>query len=676
MENASETPIIPLAGGFEAADREEWTALVEKALKGRPIDKALRKSTYEGVTVDALYRAEDVTAPAGRRIPSLARNSTGWDIRQLHVRPEPAAANADIKADLAGGASSVALRLDAGARSGSGEPGADGVVIRREADLENTLAGVDLSGTSITVQPGSAFLSAAAILMAVAKARGVDAGRLSGTFGADPLGALAEIGALPGPLASYLDAVAALAAWTHRNAPGMRAVWIDTSLHHDAGATETQDLAFAMATALAYLRAMTGAGMSVDDACRQIGFTLSAGTEVFQVIAKLRAARRLWTRIVEACGGVGETGEMALCAVTASRDLSRRDVWVNQLRATCACFAAGVGGADSVTVRAHTDAIGAADALARRVARNIQTILVRESSLAKVADPAGGSFYVERLSEEFARRAWKILQDIEAAGGMAGALGSGRIADMVAASWAERERNLARRRDELTGVSSFPDLDEAPSPVAATDPEALRRLVEQARAGDAVPVPGGFDVDGMIEAASKGASLAALSKVLAGAPASAPPLGRHRLGEAFEDLRDASDAQRAKTGRRPVAILAEIGTPADYTARAVFSKSYLAAGGIAAREVAASVETVAAAFRDSGADLAVICSSDTLYETEAEACARALKQAGAGLVILAGRPGDREAAYRAAGIDRFIHAGDDMLASLKIIAGKIGMIEP
>jgi len=127
-------------------------------------------------------------------------------------------------------------------------------------------------------------------------------------------------------------------------------------------------------------------------------------------------------------------------------------------------------GVDDQHVR-MTDAIGVSEPLARRVARNIQTILVQESSLAKVADPAGGSFYVERLSDEYARRAWALMQEIEAGGGMADALMSGRVADTLATSWAERERNLARRRDELTGVSSFPNLEEEPGQVV--EQEAL-----------------------------------------------------------------------------------------------------------------------------------------------------------------------------------------------------------
>jgi methylmalonyl-CoA mutase len=675
MEDASKTPILPLADGFEEASREEWTALVEKALKGRPIERALHKKTYEGVTIEALYRSEEGGRSSPRALAPLSRNSTGWDIRQLHARAEPSGLNEDIKADLGGGATSAAIRLDAAARRGGEGFDTDGLVMRRAKDLERALAGVDLARTGVALQPGNAFLAGAGALIATAKLRDVALSELSGSFGADPLGALAETGRLPGPLGAQMTGLAALASWTSRMTPGIRAVWVDTSVYHDAGATETQDLAYAMATALTYLRAMTDAGMSVDDACGQIGFTFSVGTEVFQTIAKLRAARRLWARITEACGADEKARGMALGAVTAARALSRRDVWVNQLRATCACFAAGVGGADSITVRGHTDAIGASEPLARRVARNIQTILVQESSLAKVADPAGGSYFVERLSDDYARRAWDLMREIEAGGGMSEALISGRVADDLAKGWAERERNLARRRDELTGVSSFPNLDEEPGRVVEPDRAMLEEILEAGKAGDTISVPEAPDIDELVAAASNGASVRALSKSLPGEGVAATALGRHRLGEAFEALRDASDAALARSGRRPAGFLAQIGSPADYTARSVFAKSYLAAGGIDAWEVETAAATVATEYKGTGADLAVICSSDTLYATEAEACARALKEAGAAVVVLAGRPGEAEAAFRAAGIDHFIHAGDDMLATLRILAREMGMIE-
>jgi methylmalonyl-CoA mutase len=689
MEDVNKSRIIPLAEGFKEAGREDWTALVEKALKGRSIDKVLNTPTYEGVTLRPVYRGDGQADPAGpadlpdlpgarslaRGPVTLARASQGWDIRQVHANPDPAGANVDIKNDLSGGASSVTLRLDQGARRGGGELGTDGLVARGARDMEAALAGVDLERTAISLQAGAAFLPAVSALMAVVGRHGSEAAKLTGSFGADPLASLAEAGGLPGPLARHMEALGALAAWSDENTPGMRAVAVDTAVYHGAGSTETQDLGFALATAVAYLRAMTEEGMNPDAAFRQISFTLSVGTDVFQVIAKLRAARRLWARVAEACGvGLG-AGDMVLGAATASRSLSRRDIWVNQLRATCACFAAGVGGADSITVRPHTDAVGGPDQLARRVARNIQTILVQESSLARVADPAGGSYYVEQLSDDYARRAWEIFQEVEAAGGMAEALLSGKVAEVVGAAWSERERNLARRRDELTGISSFPDLDEAPSPVVSPDMPVLRKIVEQARSGDDVSVPDGPDLDGLIAAAAAGASFAALAQSITGAAVRISALTQHRLGEAFEALRDASDELLAKTGMRPTVFIAQIGTPADYTARVVFSKSYFAAAGIAAIEAEVDSNGAGAAFVDSSADFALIGSSDTLYSSQAESCARAVKDAGARIVVLAGRPGENEAGLRAAGVDRFIYAGDDMLATLRAVAREIGMIE-
>ena len=590
MGKASNSDIISLAADFDRVGRDEWLVLAQKALAGRSIDDVLTTTTYEGVTLNALYHREDAAGgpdPAGfpgampftRGAALPQRTRDGWEIRQLHAQPDPVAANGEIRADLSGGAQSLVLRLDQGARCLSEDRhGKDGLVIRRVDDLAEALAGVNLARTAITLQAGAAALPAAALFLALADRRGVDPAVLTGNLGFDPLAALAADGWLPGPLDRQFKAAAALAGWCVANAPGLRVVCIDTDVYHSAGATETLDLAFAMAAAVAHLRVMIAAGLEIDDACGQIAFSLPVTTDVFQGIAKFRAARRLWARIAEASGA--DVLAARLHAVTATRNLSRRDPWVNQLRATCSCFAAGVGGADSITVRAHTDALGAPLPLARRVARNIQTILVQEASLARVADPAGGSYYVERLSDEYACRAWALFQDIEAADGMGAALLSGKVSSMIETAWDERARNLARRRDQLTGISSFPNLEEDAGSVALTDQDALRTIVDRGHAETGVAVPDYLDIAALAAAADAGASLAALARPLRGAAVTIPALRPHRLGEAFEDLRDASDAWLAENGRRPCAFMACLGTPADYTARAMFTKSYLTAGGI------------------------------------------------------------------------------------------------
>ena len=312
--------------------------------------------------------------------------------------------------------------------------------------------------------------------------------------------------------------------------------------------------------------------------------------------------------------------------------------------------------------------------MARRVARNIQTILVQESSLARVIDPAAGSYFVEQLTESYAKRAWSTFQDIEAAGGMVPALVSGRIAEMLEASWTKRARNLARRRDPVTGVSSFPNLDEEPGATRPVDQDAVAAIIRAA--GDDAGNAGAdrFDVAGLVAAAEQGASLVSLAGPLAGAVQRIPPLRQHRLGEDFEALRDASDAWRRRNGAFPLALLACLGTPADFSARAVFARNYLAAGGIAAQEQTVEPETISSA-SFSTARLAVICSSDDVYAAAAEAAARALRAAGVRLILLAGRPGRNEASLRDAGINGFIYQGDDTLATLRGLAIEIGMIK-
>ena len=667
--------MIPLAEGFDDAGHEDWAALVEQALKGRPIDKALHKTTYEGVTIKGLYRAGEA-----RRHESVHRAAiltdrahVGWDIQQLHSHPDPAGINADIRGDLDGGASSVLIRLDSYFRGGvCTDFIGDGLIVKNLDALDSALDGIDLSRTGVSFRAGAASAVVAAALFALARRRGSDAKALIGSVGVDPLSTLAETGCLPGPLVTQLQAMNVLACWCEKHAPAVNAIEVDTSPYHAAGATETQDLAFSLSTGVAYLRSLTGAGMTLENAASQIGFSMDVGPDVFQVMAKLRAARRLWDRVIEASGGAPLARAMRLSASTASRMLSRRAVWVNQLRTTASCFAAGSGGADRITVRANTDALGLAEPLARRIARNIQTILVQESSLARVADPAGGSYYVEQLTEEYARRAWTLFQEIEAVGGMASALISGKIKEMVTAAWLERERNLAHRRDELTGVSSFPDLDEVSPGILKPNLDHLRNAP---RGEESIPLPEEFDMEAMITAVSKGARLDAILGTLEGERVHIAPLTSHRLGESFEALRDAADRHLEETGKRPEVLIARLGKPVDYTARGVFAKTYFATAGIATIEVDVEAGKMAGITRAGSSELVVICSSDRIYNVNVEAVVGALKGAGTKIVVLAGYPSDEEDRYRAAGVDRFIHAGDDMLTTLQEITKQIGMVE-
>ncbi|WP_193188790.1 methylmalonyl-CoA mutase subunit beta [Nisaea sediminum] len=625
--------LMALAEDFPETSRDAWMAAVETALKGASFEKVLTRQTYEGLRLQPIYTAED--APEGRAAPVAGgtRTETGWDVRQMQAHGDPAEAAKAVKQDLERGATSVLLRID--------RPGVDGIVIGSADDLDRALDGIHLDMVPVALDAGAFGPRSAAILEELWSKRGHGAGEVSGSFRIDPLGALAREGWLPSALDAALAELGETASRAASAHPKVRAVGVDTAPYYEAGANEVQDLAFSMATAIAYLRAMEAAGLDVATAARQIEFSYALGVDVFQGIAKLRAARRLWARILEASGVDAAKTPMLQHVVTAERAIAGRDVWVNMLRATVSTFAAGVGGADSLTVLPYDSTVGLPDGFARRIARNTQIILMEESDLHRVADPAGGSWYVERLSDEYASRAWELLQQIERDGGMAAALTSGAVAEQVADGWAERERNLARRKDELTGVSAYPNLKEETATGLTVDREALR-----AKLG-AAAWPKRTEAGTEMEA-----------------------LARHRLGEGFEALRDASDAFLSETGKRPAIFQLNIGMPVDYTARATFAQNYFAAGGLESVPAQNAADFVA-----SGCRFAVLCSSDKIYGEEAVDAAGTLKRAGAERIFLAGRPGDNEAAWRAAGIDGYIFVGDQTLATLRDVAAGLGVIE-
>jgi methylmalonyl-CoA mutase len=396
---------------------------------------------------------------------------------------------------------------------------------------------------------------------------------------------------------------------------------------HDAGGSEVQELAFVLACGIAYLRALEGAGIPLEQAQGMVYARLAADADQFLTMAKFRALRLLWARIETACGLAPKP--LFIAADTAWRMLTQRDAYVNMLRAAMATFAAGLAGANAITVLPHTLALGLPDQFARRVARNTQLLLLEESNLAKVSDPAAGAGGIEALTSELCTAAWALFQETEKAGGVFAALQQGLIQGKVAATRNARAANIARRRDVLTGASEFPNLHEADVAVLEAKSIALAPYGEQKFSFDA--------------------------------------LAPMRLAEPFEALRDRSDAKFEASGARPKVFLANLGTPADFTARATFAKSFFEAGGILAldSEGFADPAKLAAAFKASGAEFACLCSSDKVYADRAESSARALQQAGCRHIYLAGRPGETEAGLRAAGVTGFVFAEADALAILE-----------
>src|SRR5262249_16288856 len=634
---------------FPSASREQWLALVSGVLKGAPFEKRLVSKTYDGITIAPLYERD-----AGARAVSGRKAGSPWQILQRIEFADAGAANAQALHDLENGATGLALVF-------AGAIGAYGFGLAGDTSLAHVLDGIVLdAGITFDLQPGPHAEGIARQLANAIRRRGVSPIAVDIRFGFDPLAEIASgrrsAQSWRDDSARFTTSIQGLTTHGHR---GPFAV-ADGRVVHNAGGSEAQELAYVLAAALAYLRALEASGVTLADARCMIYFPLAADADQFLTTAKFRALRKLWARVEEACRLT--QAPIFIAAETAWRMMTRRDPFVNMLRTTMAVVAAGLGGADSIAVVPHTAAIGLPDAFARRIARNTQLILLEESNLAKVADPSAGSGALESLTHELCVTAWSLFQDIEKAGGAVTALEQGLIQAEVAAVRAAREKAIAHCKDALRGPSAFPYLAEEAVEVLAPSsrPAAPSHLVGEGcgrGAGSSTDVPHDTAPDPSPQGAGE------------------KTFPCRRLAEPFEALRDASDRALEQTGSRPKIFLANLGGLADFTARASYAKNFFEAGGIEAvtNDGFENREEMLAQFKASGPGLACMCSSDTVYAAEAAEAANALRASGASHIYLAGRQGERETALRTAGVGTFIYLGCDMLATLTAAHAIVGV---
>ena len=579
---------LALAAEQDRATQADWekaaAAVLRKARRLTDEDddalvwEKLARTTLDGIAVTPLGTAAGIAdldvPPAPGVAPytrgrAATRPETGWDNRPAFAGPDAKATAEAVLVDLENGATSVWLELGQGLGPGDLAPVLEQVY-------------VDLAPVVLSAPDGP--LAAAQALVEVIRDRGVEPA--PGTnLGVDPIGdglrhrSYESPAGTPSPRAGADDlvAVARLALDA-----GTLGVVVDATALHDLGASDAQELGYSLAVGAAYLRTLTGAGIAIDDALGLVEFRYAATDEQFPTIAKLRAARRLWARVAELSGATPEAAGQRQHAVTSRPMMSAYDPWVNMLRTTVAAFAAGVGGADAVTVLPFDTALGAPDAFARRIARNTSSLLVSESHVGKVADPAGGSYAVERLTADLAEAGWAELGRIEEAGGIEAALADGSLLARVDEVVARRDDQVAHRTRPLTGISEFPNLGETlPARTKLPETDAVRRY-----------------------------------------------------GAAYEALRDEPAA-------RPV-FLATMGTVAAHTARATFAGNLFAAGGVAVEQAGATDGVAAVLAAYAGQPVVCLAGTDAAYAEWGADLVAALRDAGATRVILAGRPKDIE----------------------------------
>ncbi len=666
----------PLFHSLPPVDAATWRQQVERDL-GVEI-ASLATEIDGGLLAAPIYpdrgAAGDVTSAPGlppfRRGGRLAGGPDAWRIAQVYDHPEPAEVGAALRRDCDLGLRTAWLRFDPGGRRG------DGMAISNLHDVETVLAELTFAEQGLIVDGGPDGLATAALMgqALVGQEREPD----SLAFATDPLASLARDGILPGSLADSWRQLEVVTTWAEAATSSWWTTGVSTVPYHDGGAHHGQELAFALATGVEYLRALTASGRSVAAASKRMFFTFAVGRDLFLEIAKLRAARWLWAKVIQAAGGDAHAQQTRIVACTSATTKARRGPWINQLRLTTETFAAVLGGADDVVTAPFDQALGSRDSRGGRLAINTQHILAEEAHLGRVADPAGGSGYVENLTEQLARRAWDRFRAIERQGGMAACLCSGAIADEVAARAANHKKAVACRRDPFVGISAF-------ALVGESSDEPIEQRVARER-----PPTGVSDRDDHLHAGVEAVmavvpDLTAENLALAvatGAPCEAPRVEPVRWPEPFEQLQDAANRATGARGSRPACLVIRLGAARHHQPQAAFARRALGVGGLrvveppepladakdTALDLWASVVCNGAVTevgwtRDevSGAAVppAVVCPGDLDVELELPPVLAALRQAGIPRLILAGPATDADGLA-----DDVIRDGSDLLVAL------------
>jgi len=709
--SAAASPPEKLLTEFVEPSFDDWRKLVESELKGAVFEKRMYTETYEGIKLHPIYRAEDISClPHVNSFPGFAPFARGasasgylkqpWEASQEIAVSSPSAFNEAARNSLARGLNALNIVLDHATRNGQdpdwarpGEVGLGGLSIATLDDLARALEGIDLDTTSLFVRSGASALPFAALLIALAIRKKKSPANLRGCIEMDPLGVLAGEGRLPQSLNEAYREMAVLTKWAGTNAPSLRTICIHSRAWHEGGGSAVEDLAFTLATALEYLREMNRHGLDVELVTPRIRFAVTVGEQFFTEIAKIRALRMLWSKLVASLGGSEVSQRISLHIRTSLWNKTAVDPYNNLLRATVESFAAVIGGCDSLQVGAFDEVVRRPDDFSQRIARNTQLVLQKECQLTSVVDPAGGSWYVESLTSELAKHAWVLFQEVERMGGMRVAMEKGFPQGTVAATGEKKLKAVSRRKDSIVGVNQYANPKEKPLATPPADDDSFHRRRAQQVASHRTSLDDEANslvlrtlsqivglkednlIDTCIEGVSAGATLGEITRAIRIQDAPAAPIKPvciTRASAGMERLRAAMNRQPAPAQ----VFLCNMGPLKEHKARADFSRGFFAVGGFEVISPAglATPEAAAEAFAASDARIAVICSIDDKYPTLVPPLVAALRATRPGtIIVLAGFPAEQVDAHMKSGVNEFIHLRADALEVLSKIQTQLGI---
>ena len=716
MNEAAQNKILDeklnLKKEFTPPTFEEWKSKVEAELKGASYDKKLITKTYEGIDLKPIYTKSDIeNLELSDELPGFTNYVRGtkasgylgksWEIAQEIPYADAEELNAALKNDLSRGQTSININLDEATKLGQDadyaeteKVGEGGLSVSGLKSLERVFDGIDITKYPIHVDAGITSIPFLILFNAFLKKKKINIKKLSGSIHADPIGYLAERGTLPVSFDFAFDKMRLSVEWTNKNASGFKTIGVSGMPYNNAGATAVQELAFVISTAVEYLNQMKERNVDLTSAAESMRFTFGVGPFYFMEVAKFRAARVMWSKVLEQFGVAEKNRKMFIHAKTALNNQTVYDPYVNMLRTTTEAFSAVVGGVDSIHTNPFNESFCLPDTFSRRIARNTQVILNEESNLSKLIDPAGGSYFVEKLTYDLLNEAWKLFKEIESKGGIVEALKSGFVQSIISEVTSNKNKDIAKRKSVVVGVNMYANTkEEKIKPILLNKEEFKKKRAEYLQKyrveGDNKKNSAILEklqklsdtnndiIEIGIEAAFEGATIGEISqsaRANRGEEVKINKLIKFRTGELFESLRDACENYKIKTGAKPKIFLATMGPVKQFKGRADFSRGFFEAGGFDVEYpngFATTDEAVTAAI-NSKANAVVICSTDETYPELVPPIIKGIKEINKEMsVILAGYPKEQVEEHKKSGVDDFIFLGCDAYSIVKKIIDNV-----
>ena len=705
---------LNLKNDFPVPSFDDWKKQVEKDLKGEPFEKKLITKTYEEINLQPIYTSTDIKELSQiNNFPGFEQQLRGteasgyhkhnWEIAQEYSNALPEDLNEALIYDLQRGLNSINIILDNPTMLGldadqtkAGDVGKNGLSISGIRKMQVLFKNIDLTDQPININSGFSALPITLLFASYASESRKSLMNIKGSITSDPYEYLLSKGELPISISQIFDEIKLATGLMIKSNSPIKTIGVSGFVFNNTGANAVQELAFTLATAVEYLNEMIEREFKANDIAKRMKFTFGIGSFYFIEISKLRAARMLWNKILETYQVKEENRKMFIHGKTANLNQTYFDPYVNMLRTTSEAFSAIVGGVNSIHTSSFNESFNQPDNFSRRIARNTQLILKEESHLDQVIDPAGGSFFVEKLTDEIAQSSWELFQTIEEKGGMLKAIQSGFVQEEIEKVTQLRKKDFAKRKSVLVGTNMYANPKEEPMEIQEPDyNEIYKKRVEYIQkyriSGDnekhssilnklqKIADTKSYElIDNAIEAFLEGASIGEVSKSIRSSSEkgiSVSPLKQFRLAEPFEKLRKASDDFKKKTGNKPKIFLATMGLLKQFKARADFSRAFFETGGfeIVYPKGFKTIDEAINAAIDSKAQAVVICSTDDTYSELVPPIVKGIKGKSKDVsVILAGYPKDQIEEHKKSGVDDFLYLGADAYSILSNLLKRIG----